>query len=68
MCAGAMILSRLKTLVYGAPEMKTGAHSSLFNLLDDPRINHRIDVIPGVLSTECGHIMSLFFEEIRKRN
>jgi len=68
MCAGAMILARLKTLVYGAPEMKTGAHSSIFNLLNDPRTNHRIEVIPGVLGAECGHIMSLFFEELRKRN
>jgi tRNA(adenine34) deaminase len=68
MCAGAMILARLKKLVYGAPEMKTGAHSSIFNLLDDPRNNHRIEVVPGILNTECGHYMSLFFEEMRKRN
>jgi tRNA(adenine34) deaminase len=68
MCAGAMILARLKTLVYGALEFKTGAHSSIFNLLDDPRINHRIEVVPGILAAECGHIMSLFFEEMRKRN
>jgi tRNA(adenine34) deaminase len=68
MCAGAMILARLKTLVYGAPEVKTGAHSSIFNLLDDPRINHRIDVVPGIMAAECGHMMSLFFEELRKRN
>ena len=68
MCAGAMILARLKTLVYGAPELKTGAHSSIFNLLDDPRINHQIDVVPGVLAADCSHMMSLFFEELRKRN
>lgn len=68
MCAGAMILARLKTLVYGAPEMKTGAHSSIFNLLDDPRINHRIEVIPSILDRECAHMMTLFFEELRKRN
>ena len=68
MCAGAMILARLKKLVYGAPEMKTGAHSSIFNLLDDPRNNHRIEVVPGILDSECRHYMSLFFEEMRKRN
>jgi tRNA(adenine34) deaminase len=68
MCAGAMILARVKKLVYGAPEPKTGAHSSIINLLDDPRFNHRIEVIPGVLDAEGGHIMSLFFEEMRKRN
>lgn len=68
MCAGAMILARLKRLVYGATEMKTGAHSSIFNLLDDPRINHRIEVVPGILEGACGHILSQFFEEMRKRN
>ena len=68
MCAGAMILARIKRLVYGAPEIKTGAHSSIFNLLEDPRVNHRIEVIPGILDVECGHYMSLFFEEMRKRN
>ena len=68
MCAGAMILARLERLVYGAPEIKTGAHSSIFNILDDPRVNHRIDVIPGVLRTECSYLMSTFFEEMRKRN
>ena len=68
MCAGAMLLARLKRLVYGAPEIKTGAHSSIINLLDDPRINHKIEVIPGILDDECGHYMTLFFEEMRKRN
>jgi tRNA(adenine34) deaminase len=68
MCAGAMILARLNTLVYGAPELKTGAHSSIYNLLNDPRINHRIEVVPGILDNECGQVMSLFFEEMRKRN
>jgi tRNA(adenine34) deaminase len=68
MCAGAMILARIKRLVYGAPEIKTGAHSGILNLLEDPRVNHRIEVIPGILDVECGHYMSLFFEEMRKRN
>ena len=68
MCAGAMILARLKKLVYGASEMKTGAHSSIYNLLDDPRINHRIEVIPGILEPECVDYMTTFFEEMRKRN
>jgi len=68
MCAGAMILGRLKRLVYGAQEIKTGAHSSIFNLLDDPRTNHKIEVFPGILDAECAHLMLLFFEKIRKRN
>lgn len=68
MCAGAMILARLKRLVYGAPEMKTGAHSSIYNLLNDPRSNHQIEVVPGVLRAECSYMMATFFEEMRKRN
>jgi len=68
MCAGAMIMARLNRLVYGASEVKTGAHSSLFNLLDDPRINHRIEVVPGILRDECAYYMSAFFEEMRARN
>ncbi len=68
MCAGAMILARLKRLVYGAPEMKTGAHSSILNILDDPRVNHRIEVIPGILRNESSYLMTTFFEEMRKRN
>ena len=68
MCAGAMVLARLKRLVYGAAEMKTGAHSSIYNLLSDPRANHRIEVIPGVLKEECGHLIGIFFEEMRRKN
>jgi tRNA(adenine34) deaminase len=68
MCAGAMVLARLKRLVYGAAELKTGAHSSIYNLLNDPRTNHRVDVIPGLLKDECGYLMGLFFEKIRKQN
>ncbi|MHA2032136.1 MAG: tRNA adenosine(34) deaminase TadA [Candidatus Kariarchaeaceae archaeon] len=68
MCAGALILARLKELVYGIQEVKSGAHSTIFNLLDDPRVNHRIEVIPGVLASDCGHLLSSFFEELRKRN
>lgn len=68
MCAGAMVLSRLNTVVYGASEPKTGAHSSLYNLLNDPRANHRIEVVPGILKGECKAIMKAFFEAVRARN
>jgi len=68
MCAGAMVLARLKKVVYGIPDLKTGAHSSLFNLLHDPRLNHRIEVIPGVLNQDCQNLMMTFFNEVRKRN
>ena len=68
MCAGAMVLARLKQVVYGIQDLKTGAHSSLFNLLHDPRLNHRMEVLPGILKQECQQLMISFFEEMRKRN
>jgi tRNA(adenine34) deaminase len=67
MCAGASVLARLKRIVYGVQDVKTGAHSSLFNLLNDPRLNHQIEVIPGVLRSECAHLMVDFFEMLRKK-
>jgi tRNA(adenine34) deaminase len=68
MCAGAIVLSRLKTVVYGTTDPKTGAHSSVYNLLNDPRMNHRLEVIPGILREESAALLSEFFEEMRKRN
>jgi len=67
MCAGAAVLARLKRLVYGVNDIKTGAHSSLFNLLNDPRMNHKIEVIPGIMKHECAHLMVEFFEILRKK-
>jgi tRNA(adenine34) deaminase len=68
MCAGAIILARLKQLIYGIQEGKTGAHSSIYNLLNDPRMNHQVEVVPGILSAECAAQMSDFFEKVRKNN
>ena len=68
MCAGASILARLKRIVYGVQDIKTGAHSSLFNLLNDPRLNHQVEVIPGILREECSFLMMDFFENLRKKN
>ncbi len=67
MCAGASVLARLKRVVYGVQDIKTGAHSSLFNLLNDPRLNHRIEVIPGVAKEECAALMVEFFEKLREK-
>lgn len=67
MCAGASVLARLKRVVYGVQDIKTGAHSSLFNLLNDPRLNHRIEVIPGVAKEECAVLMVEFFEKLREK-
>jgi len=66
MCAGAIVLARIPRVVYGAADPKAGAASSLFRLLDDPRLNHRADVVAGVLGNECGRTLSEFFAGKRR--
>lgn len=66
MCAGAIVQSRINTLVYGADDPKAGAVHSLMNLVQDPRLNHRVEVISGVLAEECGELMKDFFKRLRK--
>jgi len=65
MCAGALIHARVSRLVFGAPDPKGGAVVSLYRVLDDSRLNHRIEVTGRVLAEECGEIMSRFFREKR---
>jgi tRNA(adenine34) deaminase len=65
MCAGAIVLARMPRVVYGAADPKAGAVRTLFQLLDDPRLNHRAEVISGVLAEPCGQILSKFFAEKR---
>ena len=66
MCAGAIVLARIPRVVYGAADPKAGAAKSLYNLLNDPRLNHRAEVIAGVLADECGAVLSRFFEQKRR--
>jgi tRNA(adenine34) deaminase len=66
MCAGAILQARIPTVVYGAPDPKAGAVHTLFRLLDDPRLNHRCLIVPGVLSEACGQILSEFFRRQRQ--
>ena len=65
MCAGACVLARLPTLVYGARDPKAGFVGSLGDLARDPRLNHRIDVRAGVLEAECGAALRAFFASRR---
>ena len=62
MCCGAMIQARLARVVYGAPDPRAGAIESLYRLLDDPRLNHRVEARGGVLAEECGALLREFFE------
>jgi tRNA(adenine34) deaminase len=61
MCAGALVLARVSTLVFGAWEPKTGAVGSLWDVVRDPRLNHRPEVYGGVLADECGALLRAFF-------
>jgi tRNA(adenine34) deaminase len=65
MCVGALVHARIGTLIYGAPEPKTGAVRSTMQLLDDPSWNHRLVVISGVLADECRELVQSFFKERR---
>ena len=67
MCSGAIIMSRVPFVVYGAPDPKGGTVDSLMNLLDEPRFNHRADVVSGVLEEECSTMLKTFFRNLRLR-
>ena len=66
MCSGAIIQSRIKQLVYGASEAKSGSHHSVTNLFDQG-FRHKVDVLPGVLEDECGDVVQDFFKQLRKK-
>ncbi|SMD03424.1 tRNA adenosine(34) deaminase TadA [Sporomusa malonica] len=66
MCAGALIMSRIDRLVYGSPDYKAGAVESLFNVVQNPALNHRMEVTSGVRADECATIMKDFFRQRRK--
>jgi tRNA(adenine34) deaminase len=61
MCAGALVLARIARLVFGAFDPKAGAVSSLFDVVRDPRLNHRVEVRGGVLAAECSALLKDFF-------
>ncbi|MGH8949723.1 MAG: nucleoside deaminase [Acidimicrobiia bacterium] len=65
MCAGAAVLARLDRIVYGAADLKAGAAWSLYNIPQDRRLNHRIDLIDGVLADECSALLTSFFADRR---
>ena len=65
MCAGAMIHARLRRLVYGAADPKAGAAGSVLEVLNHPRLNHKMAVTPGILAEECGELLREFFRERR---
>jgi tRNA(adenine34) deaminase len=65
MCAGALVLARVQRLVYGATDAKAGACGSLFTITTDPRLNHRIETVPGVLAEPAAELLREFFQHRR---
>ncbi len=68
MCAGALVLARLDRLVFGCEDPKTGACGSLYNIVEDKRLNHRLNVTSGVLAEQCSRQLQSFFQQKRTQN
>jgi tRNA(adenine34) deaminase len=67
MCAGALVNARVERVVYGCDDPKAGALRSLYAIGTDARLNHRFEVVPGVLAAECAAVLSAFFAKLRER-
>ena len=66
MCAGALVLSRVKRLVFGVPDPKAGACGTLYNIIQDERLNHRLEVVSGILAEPSRALVQEFFRKLRK--
>ncbi|CAI6086294.1 tRNA-specific adenosine deaminase [Paenibacillus sp. JJ-100] len=67
MCAGAIVQSRVPRVIFGTADPKAGCAGTLMNLLQEPRFNHRTEVIPDVLQPECSSMLTQFFRRLRKK-
>ncbi len=67
MCAGALLQARVKRVVYGAKDIKAGCAGSVYNLLEDSRFNHQLQVTSGILESDCSSIMKEFFSNLRRK-
>ncbi len=67
MCSGAIVLARLRRLVFGAFDPKAGAAASLYNITSDARLNHRLNVLGGICEEECSLLLKNFFKKLRER-
>ncbi len=68
MCAGAIVLARIPLLVYGAGDPKAGACGTVYNIVQDKRLNHRAEVVSGILESKCALILTDFFRKLRETN
>jgi tRNA(adenine34) deaminase len=67
MCAGALVNARIERLVFGARDLRFGGVRSKFEIADSPLLNHRIEIVEGVLAVECVELLRDFFEAQRRR-
>ena len=67
MCAGAIVLARIPKVVYGTTDPKSGAAGTLYNILQDERLNHRVELVSGVLANESRALLKSFFQERRHK-
>jgi tRNA(adenine34) deaminase len=67
MCAGLLVNARTTRLVYGARDPKAGAVETLYEIASDARLNHAVEIVPGVLAEQCAELLSAFFRELRSR-
>ena len=68
MCAGAMVHARIKNLIFGASDTKAGACGSVLNVIQDPYLNHRVQVVSGIEESKCSSLLTSFFDRLRKKN
>ena len=66
MCAGAIVHARLANLIFGASDAKTGACGSVLNIVQNPSLNHSVNIINGIQEGKCVYLLSSFFEKLRK--
>lgn len=67
MCAGALVLARVKRVVYGCRDPKAGALGSVYDVVRDGRLNHTYTITPGILESECRAVLQRFFEQLRNK-
>jgi tRNA(adenine34) deaminase len=68
MCAGAIVLARMKKIVFGAYDPKNGACTTLYSIPKDDRLNHKCEIIGGVMETECSELLKVFFRDLRNKS
>lgn len=68
MCAGALVLSRIDRVVFACTDPKTGSAGSIYNIIQDPRLNHRIEITSGILEPDCAFLLKNFFRRRRIQN